>query len=64
MKAVAYQQAGPITNAASLQDVELPAPQAGPRDLLVDVKAIAVNPVDTKIRAGSNPEPGQWKILG
>ncbi len=64
MKTVAYQQAGPITNAASLQDVQLAAPRPGPRDLLVDVKAIAVNPVDTKIRASSNPEPGQWKILG
>ena len=64
MKAIAYQHAGPISNANSLQDVELPAPQPGPRDLLVDVKAVAVNPVDTKVRAGSNPEPGQWKVLG
>lgn len=64
MKAIAYQTALPITDALSLQDLELPAPQPGPRDLLIEVKAIAVNPVDTKVRAGVSPEPGQWKVLG
>jgi zinc-binding alcohol dehydrogenase family protein len=64
MKAIAYQQALPIADPRSLQEVDLPAPQLRPRDLLVDVQAIAVNPVDTKVRAGVNPEPGQWKVLG
>lgn len=64
MKAIAYQKALPISDPQSLQDVELPAPQPGPRDLLVDVRAIAVNPVDTKVRAGVSAEPGQWKVLG
>jgi zinc-binding alcohol dehydrogenase family protein len=64
MKAVAYQKALPISDALSLQDVDLPAPTPGPRDLLVDVKAIAVNPVDTKIRSAVSPAPGQWKLLG
>ncbi|MFM7332341.1 MAG: zinc-binding alcohol dehydrogenase family protein [Brachymonas sp.] len=64
MKAIAYQTAAPITQSNALQDVELAMPQAGPHDLLVDVKAVAVNPVDTKIRAGVNAEPGQWKVLG
>jgi zinc-binding alcohol dehydrogenase family protein len=64
MKAIAYQAALPITDALSLQDVDLPAPQPGPRDLLVDVRAIAVNPVDSKIRAGVSAEAGEWKVLG
>lgn len=64
MKAIAYQAALPITDALSLQDVELPAPQPGPHDLLVDVRAIAVNPVDSKIRAGVSAEAGEWKVLG
>lgn len=64
MKAVAYQTALPLSHPDALQDVDLPAPQPGPRDLLVDVSAIAVNPVDTKVRAGVNAEPGQWKVLG
>lgn len=64
MKAIAYQAALPIADPLSLQDVELPAPQPGPHDLLVDVRAIAVNPVDTKVRAGVSADAGQWKVLG
>lgn len=64
MKAIAYQTALPITDPLSLQDVTLPAPQPGPRDLLVDVRAIAVNPVDTKVRTGVSAEAGEWKVLG
>ena len=64
MKAIAYQAALPITDPLALQDVDLPAPQPGPRDLLVDVSAIAVNPVDSKVRANVAPEAGQWKVLG
>lgn len=48
----------------ALQDVELDAPVAGPRDLLVEVKAISVNPVDTKVRANAQPEAGAAKVLG
>ena len=64
MKAVAYLQALPIHNPESLQDLELPAPVPGARDLLVRVKAISVNPVDTKVRANTPPAPGQSKVLG
>lgn len=64
MKAVAYQYALPIDDPASLQDVELPDPTPGPHDLLVAVKAIAVNPVDTKVRASTSPPAGEWKVLG
>lgn len=64
MKAIGYYQALPIDNPASLQDIELPAPVPGPRDLLVRVKAISVNPVDTKVRRNMAPEAGQAKVLG
>jgi zinc-binding alcohol dehydrogenase family protein len=64
MKAVAYYQSLPIDHADALQDVELPAPTPGPRDLLVEVKAISVNPVDTKIRRNVAPEDGAAKVLG
>jgi zinc-binding alcohol dehydrogenase family protein len=64
MKAIGYYQALPIDNPESLQDIELPAPVAGPRDLLVRVKAISVNPVDTKVRKNMAPEAGQAKVLG
>ncbi|MCK4203751.1 zinc-binding alcohol dehydrogenase family protein [Brucella pituitosa] len=64
MKAVAYQTAGKLDRADSLVDVELDKPVVKGRDLLVQVEAIAVNPVDYKIRKGVSPEPGQWKVLG
>ena len=64
MKAIGYYQPLPIDNPESLQDIELPAPVAGPRDLLVRVKAISVNPVDTKVRRNMAPEAGQPKVLG
>lgn len=51
MKAVGLQQYLPIDNEESLVDLQLDRPEPGPRDLLVAVKAIAVNPVDTKVRA-------------
>jgi len=64
MKAIAYYASLPITDPNSLQDIELPAPVAGPRDLLVEVKAISVNPVDTKVRQNVAPENGAAKVLG
>ncbi|MED7670903.1 zinc-binding alcohol dehydrogenase family protein [Pseudomonas moraviensis subsp. stanleyae] len=64
MKAIAYYASLPISDAKSLQDIELPEPLAGPRDLLVEVKAISVNPVDTKVRQNVAPENGAAKVLG
>lgn len=64
MKAIAYYSCLPITDPESLQDIELPEPIAGPRDLLVEVKAISVNPVDTKIRQNVAPENAAAKVLG
>jgi zinc-binding alcohol dehydrogenase family protein len=64
MKAVAYYQSLPIDHSDALQDVQLAAPTPGPRDLLVEVKAISVNPVDTKIRRNVAPEDGAAKVLG
>jgi len=53
MKAVAYTEHGlPIRDPRALQDITLPIPQPGPRDLRVAVRAISVNPVDTKVRNG------------
>jgi zinc-binding alcohol dehydrogenase family protein len=64
MKAVAYYHSLPADHADALQDAELPAPTPGPRDLLVEVKAISVNPVDTKIRRNVAPTDGDAKVLG
>jgi zinc-binding alcohol dehydrogenase family protein len=64
MKAVAYYQSLPADHPEALLDVQLDAPSPGPHDLLVEVRAISVNPVDTKIRLGVTPENGAAKVLG
>ena len=64
MRAVGYRQSQPIAAETSLIDVDLPEPKAAGRDLLVEVKAVSVNPVDTKIRARSQPAEGQIAVLG
>lgn len=64
MKAVAYRQCLPIADVQSLVDIELPSPGIGEHDLLVAVRAVSVNPVDTKVRRGVAPADGEWKVLG
>lgn len=64
MKAIGYKAAGAIERDDALLDIELPRPTPGGRDILVEVEAISVNPVDTKVRKNANPEVGQWKVLG
>ncbi|MEM7658392.1 MAG: zinc-binding alcohol dehydrogenase family protein, partial [Bacteroidota bacterium] len=63
MKAIGYHTAGPITAEEALQAIELPTPEIGPHDLLVEVKGISLNPVDVKLRASKQPETGA-QILG
>ena len=63
MKAVGFRKSLPIADAESLIDFDAPAPEARARDLVVEVKAISVNPVDTKMRMRGVPA-GQTMILG
>ena len=64
MKAIGYYQSLPIDNEQGLVDLVLPTPKASEHDILVAVKAIAVNPVDTKIRRNVQPEGNTPNILG
>jgi len=64
MKAIGYQQSLPISDPASLIDIELPQPTASGHDLLVRVKSIAVNPVDFKIRQNVAPQDDEYKVIG
>jgi len=63
MKAIGYQAATKTLSDNSFEAIELPMPTAQGRDLLVEVKAISVNPVDAKIRANVTPEQGH-KVIG
>ncbi|HEY9770462.1 MAG TPA: zinc-binding alcohol dehydrogenase family protein [Coleofasciculaceae cyanobacterium] len=64
MKAVGLTQYLPIENENSLQDIEIDKPVARGHDLLVQVKAISVNPVDTKLRSPKDKIEEQPRILG
>jgi zinc-binding alcohol dehydrogenase family protein len=64
MKAIGYYQSLPIDNEQALVDLVLPTPKASEHDILVAVKAVAVNPVDTKIRRNVQPEGNIPNILG
>ncbi len=52
MKTVAFKNYLPIDDRSSFLDVEMERPEPTGRDLLVSIKAVAVNPVDTKVRGG------------
>ena len=60
MKAVGYKVPGPIAEDAALVDIDLPRPVAAGHDILVEVKAVSVNPVDYKIRSSTPPADGDY----
>jgi len=64
MKAIGYRASLPIDNPAALEELEIPPPEAAPHDLVVRVKAVSVNPVDTKVRAHRAPKDGKPEVLG
>jgi len=64
MKAVGYTKSLPIDAADALIDFETAGPEPAGRDIRVAVKAISVNPVDTKVRKRAAPPTGETKILG
>src|SRR5215217_7170517 len=65
MRAVGYKRSLPIDQAESLIDLDIDKPAPQGRDLLVQDKAISVNPVDTKVRMRAAPKEGEpAKILG
>jgi zinc-binding alcohol dehydrogenase family protein len=64
MKAVGYYEPGSIDRADSLLDIDIAEPVPGPHDLIVEIKAISVNPADTQFRASSRPESQLPKVLG
>ncbi|MBW8873964.1 MAG: zinc-binding alcohol dehydrogenase family protein [Acidobacteria bacterium] len=64
MRAVGLYRYLPIEDPESLVDVEVPKPEARGRDLLVRVRAVSVNPVDTKVRAPKEQVEVQPRILG
>lgn len=68
MKAFAITRAATEgSNIPFITAVELPVPQAQGHDILVEIKAVSVNPVDTKVRAGFSSDTPRilgWDAVG
>lgn len=64
MKAIALTRYLPISHPESLFDTTIDKPAAAGSDLLVAIKAIAVNPVDTKVRAPKDTVEETPRVLG
>ena len=64
MKAIGTTGPRPATDPAALVAFDAPEPTLRPRDLLIQVKAVSLNPVDAKVRNSRQPEAGQTSILG
>jgi len=64
MKAVALTQYLPVDDPNAFLDVDLPKPAPTGHDLLVTVKAVSVNPVDTKVRKSKNTVEDPPRVLG
>jgi zinc-binding alcohol dehydrogenase family protein len=62
MQAVLASGGVEIGDPEALRDGEAPVPELRPRDVLVRVQAVSVNPVDTKVR--SRMDAGEERILG
>ena len=62
VKAIGYNREGDV---GVLTELDLPRPTPGPRDLLVAVKAISVNPADVKRRRFHKPDTApDYTLLG
>ncbi len=59
MKAVGYHKSLPVTEPDALIDVTADKPKPAGRDLCVVVKAVSVNPIDTKVRMRAQAKPGE-----
>ena len=64
MKVFGYRKCLTVSEDEFLLEEEISCPEVSGKDLLVEVKAISVNPVDAKVRKRAEPEGGQLKVLG
>ncbi|MDX1680592.1 MAG: zinc-binding alcohol dehydrogenase family protein [Akkermansiaceae bacterium] len=65
MKAIGATHHLPVSDPDCLVEFDAPKPEIGPKDILVKVAAVGINPVDTKIRMSLGDQPaGTPRILG
>ena len=63
-ESIAADQAQPTDASNCFTEVDVEIPQPGPRDLLIRVKAVSVNPVDYKVRSSLQEKQFTPRILG
>jgi len=64
MRAIGFYRYLPIEDPDSLVDIQMATPLPAGRDLLVNVHAVSVNPVDVKVRAPKPQVERSPRILG
>ncbi|MFC4216739.1 zinc-binding alcohol dehydrogenase family protein [Pseudophaeobacter arcticus] len=64
MKAVGFTHYLPIEDESAFLDLNVEKPQPEGRDILVNIKAVAINPVDTKVRAPKEKVEETPRIIG
>ncbi len=63
MKAFGHTKPSSLSEKDALIEIEVETPTPGPRDLLVEVRGVSMNPVDVKVRAFMDPD-GPHRVLG
>jgi len=63
MRAIGHTTACPLSAEDALVELQLEAPEPGPRDLVVEVRGVSMNPVDVKVREQMAPD-GDHRVLG
>ena len=64
MKAAGFIRYLSVTDPKSLLDVDPPKPAPQGRDILLTVKAVAINPVDVKVRSPKEKVKPQPRVIG
>lgn len=55
MKAFGHRRATRMDEAVALVELDIPPPVPGPQDVVVEIRAVSVNPADTKLRSMDPP---------
>ncbi|MBU1537460.1 alcohol dehydrogenase catalytic domain-containing protein, partial [Myxococcota bacterium] len=64
MKTFGYFTSLPLGNPDSLMELDVPEPTPSGQDLLVEVEAVSVNPIDVKVRNRRAAADGVPVVLG
>ena len=64
MRAIGYRDTGTIDRPDALVEFDRPDPVPTGRELLVEVKAVSVNPVDVKVRGGMVLRQDGERVIG